>query len=142
MGYPNKRVSMTSVHGEPQQGGRLPADIWHAYMSAVTEHQACVPFRSSGEAISFKPFFGKLSSTGRSESPFGEGGPSKELPVRKHPSHARSHSRGAPRGGGLGERHTTPRRAAPAAPQRAPKAAPGNPGGGGPTVNRTGGAGA
>ena len=33
MGYPNRRVSMTDVHGEPQQGGYLPADIWHAYMA-------------------------------------------------------------------------------------------------------------
>src|SRR5256714_3889456 len=31
MGYPNRTVAMTSVHGESQQGGRLPADIWHAY---------------------------------------------------------------------------------------------------------------
>jgi penicillin-binding protein 1A len=141
MGYPNREVPMTSVHGEPQQGGRLPADIWHAYMSAVTEHQACVPFRTSSEATSFKPFFGKFSATGSSESPFGEGGPGKEHPGRPHPSHARSHSRGTPRGGGQGERHATPRGAAPAAPGRAPKAAPGKPGGG-PTVNRTGGAGA
>src|SRR3989441_5002675 len=109
MGYPNRRVSMTSVHGEPQQGGRLPADIWHAYMSAVTEHQACVPFRSSSEGISFKPFFGKFSTTGRSESPFGEGGSGNELPGRGRPSHARSRSRGAPRGGGRGKRHATPR---------------------------------
>src|SRR5580700_4042789 len=35
MGYPNKRVSMTDVHGEPQQGGYLPAEIWHAYMAEV-----------------------------------------------------------------------------------------------------------
>ena len=41
MGYPNKRVSMTDVHGEPQQGGYLPAEIWHAYMAAVTEGQTC-----------------------------------------------------------------------------------------------------
>ena len=34
MGYPNQRVSMTDVHGEPQQGGYLPAEIWHDYMSA------------------------------------------------------------------------------------------------------------
>ena len=34
MGYPNKRVAMTDVHGEPQQGGYLPAEIWHAYMAA------------------------------------------------------------------------------------------------------------
>ena len=41
MGYPNKRVSMTDVHGEPQQGGYLPAEIWHDYMAAVTEGQTC-----------------------------------------------------------------------------------------------------
>src|SRR6266853_4091060 len=41
MGYPNRRVSMTDVHGETQQGGRLPAAIWHAYMGAVTEGHPC-----------------------------------------------------------------------------------------------------
>ena len=35
-------VPMTDVHGEPQQGGYLPAEIWHAYMAAVTEGQPCV----------------------------------------------------------------------------------------------------
>ena len=35
---------MTDVHGEPQQGGYLPAEIWHAYMAAVTEGKPCVPF--------------------------------------------------------------------------------------------------
>jgi penicillin-binding protein 1A len=139
MGYPNREVPMTSVHGEPQQGGRLPSDIWHAYMSTVTEHQPCAPFRTPTEAISFKPFFGKFSTTGRSES-LGEGGPGKE--GRKRPSHARSHSRGAPHGGTQGERHTTPRKAPPTAPQHPPTpAAPGKARGEGPTVNRTGGAG-
>ena len=28
MGYPNRDVPMTDVHGEPQQGGALPAVIW------------------------------------------------------------------------------------------------------------------
>ena len=32
---------MTDVQGEPQQGGYLPAEIWHAYMAAVTEGQPC-----------------------------------------------------------------------------------------------------
>jgi penicillin-binding protein 1A len=64
MGYPNRRVSMTDVHGEPQQGGYLPAEIWHAYMAAVTEGQPCVPFPPSKEAISYKPFYGKYASTG------------------------------------------------------------------------------
>jgi penicillin-binding protein 1A len=137
MGYPNREVPMTSVHGEPQQGGRLPSDIWHAYMSAVTEHQPCAPFRTPAEAISFKPFFGKFSTTGRSES-FGEGGNE----GHKKPSHARSHSRAAPRGGGQGERHATPHKAAPRPPEHAhTPPAPGKAGGEGPTVNRTGGAG-
>ena len=47
MGYPNKRVSMTDVHGEPQQGGYLPAEIWHAYMAGVIEGKPCVPFPPS-----------------------------------------------------------------------------------------------
>ncbi|HTY95485.1 MAG TPA: transglycosylase domain-containing protein [Solirubrobacteraceae bacterium] len=64
MGYPNKRVEMTDVHGEPQQGGYLPAEIWHAYMAAVTEGQPCVPFPKSQEAPKYEPFFGKYSLGG------------------------------------------------------------------------------
>jgi penicillin-binding protein 1A len=64
MGYPNKRVPMTDVHGEPQQGGYLPAEIWHAYMAAVTEGQPCAEFPPSKEAISYEPFYGKYASTG------------------------------------------------------------------------------
>jgi penicillin-binding protein 1A len=73
MGYPNKRVSMTDVHGEPQQGGFLPAEIWHAYMSAVTEGQSCASFPEPKESISYQPFYGKFATTGRTESP-GESG--------------------------------------------------------------------
>ncbi len=51
MGYPTKRVEMTDVHGEPQQGGYLPAEIWHAYMAAVTEGEPCTEFPASKEAI-------------------------------------------------------------------------------------------
>ncbi len=61
MGYPRRDVSMTDVHGEPQQGGFLPAEIWHAYMAAVTEGQPCVPFAPSKEAIVYKPFQSKFS---------------------------------------------------------------------------------
>jgi penicillin-binding protein 1A len=64
MGYPNKRVSMTDVHGEPQQGGYLPAEIWHAYMSAVTEGKSCVPFPVAKESVSYVPFYGKFATTG------------------------------------------------------------------------------
>jgi penicillin-binding protein 1A len=68
MGYPNKDVPMTDVHGEPQQGGYLPAEIWHAYMAAVTEGQPCVPFPPSKEAISYRPFYGKYASTGLAQA--------------------------------------------------------------------------
>ncbi len=64
MGYPNKDISMTDVHGEPQQGGYLPAEIWHTYMSEVVGSD-CVPFPKSSEAISYHPFFGKYASTGK-----------------------------------------------------------------------------
>ena len=64
MGYPNRRVEMTDVHGEPQQGGYLPAEIWHDYMAAVTEGQPCVPFKPSQQAPSYVPWFGKYSIGG------------------------------------------------------------------------------
>ena len=68
MGYPTRRVSMTSVHGEIQQGGKLPSDIWHAYMSAVTAGQPCAPLHESSTGISYQPFYGKYATTGRAES--------------------------------------------------------------------------
>jgi penicillin-binding protein 1A len=68
MGYPNKNIPMTSVHGQPQQGGYLPAEIWHAYMAAVTEGESCASFPEATEPISYQPFFGKFASTGQSSS--------------------------------------------------------------------------
>jgi penicillin-binding protein 1A len=65
MGYPNRRVSMTDVHGEPQQGGYLPAEIWHAYMAAATEGEPCVEFPEPKEKISYEPFFGHFATTGQ-----------------------------------------------------------------------------
>ena len=93
MGYPTRRVSMTDVHGEPQQGGYLPAEIWHAYMAAVTEGQPCVEFPPPKESISYQPFFGRFATTGRSgESEQSSGEPSEKgqtkKPVEHHPTHA------------------------------------------------------
>ena len=65
MGYPNRRVSMTDVHGEPQQGGYLPAEIWHAYMAAVTESESCVQFPTSSEPISYSPVLRQVRHDGR-----------------------------------------------------------------------------
>src|SRR5205814_6235070 len=119
MGYPNRRVPMTSVHGEAQQGGRLPADIWHAYMSAVTEGKPCVPFKQSGESLSYKPFFGKLATTGRSTSSSSESGYVETYvpPSTQHRGKARSPAR---RGGGNGRRARPTAPAAPTAPAGPP----------------------
>ena len=40
MGYPKANISMTDVHGEPQFGGLLPAEIWHDFMSSVVHRRA------------------------------------------------------------------------------------------------------
>jgi penicillin-binding protein 1A len=68
MGYPNRRVSMTDVHGEPQQGGYLPAEIWHDYMAAVTEGKPCVDFKEAREPIVYRPFVGRFESEGEAEA--------------------------------------------------------------------------
>ncbi|HSZ70519.1 MAG TPA: transglycosylase domain-containing protein [Solirubrobacteraceae bacterium] len=68
MGYPTKRVPMTDVHGEPQQGGALPAEIWHDYMSGVVGTH-CVEFPQPTEPISYRPFFGKFATTGQATTP-------------------------------------------------------------------------
>jgi penicillin-binding protein 1A len=93
MGYPTKRVSMTDVHGEPQQGGYLPAEIWHAYMSQVLEGKTCQQFAPAKESLSYEPFYGKYATTGQSRSSFEEAG---ERP-REHKSpkpEAHSHGKG------------------------------------------------
>jgi penicillin-binding protein 1A len=112
MGYPNRRVPMTSVHGQPQQGGYLPAEIWHAYMSGVVNGN-CVPFPSSSESISYQPFFGKYASTGRTVEPTpgeeGAGTGKKEKkpgkpsgPPSEAEHEATNHGGGGPGGGGGG----------------------------------------
>ncbi len=93
MGYPNRRVSMTDVHGEPQQGGYLPAEIWHDYMAAATEGQPCVPFAEPKESISYQPFFGHFATTGRTSVTEQFGDETLEPKTRqpaKHPSTPRA----------------------------------------------------
>jgi penicillin-binding protein 1A len=86
MGYPNKLIPMTDVHGEPQQGGYLPAEIWHAYMAAVTEGEPCTEFPAATEPISYQPFFGKYASTGRSTAKEGFESEESTSPQKKQPS--------------------------------------------------------
>jgi penicillin-binding protein 1A len=142
MGYPNKRVSMTDVHGEPQQGGYLPAEIWHAYMSAVTEGKPCVPFPPAKESISYKPFYGKFASTGFTESVEEGGfGPSGAKKPEKGSGHKGKHSPSENESGGShGNGNGGERKAAvPAPPARGVGPARPSPGNG-TAVKRTGGA--
>jgi penicillin-binding protein 1A len=127
MGYPNRRVPMTDVHGEPQQGGALPAQIWHDYMSAVTEGKPCAPLHESTAGLTFQPFYGKYATTGRS-APEGESGETAPL------AHGRSHSRHKK------ESAVIEVQEAPAPKSPAPPAAPpGAPNAGQPAEPKTGG---
>jgi penicillin-binding protein 1A len=116
MGYPTRRVSMTSVHGQPQQGGYLPADIWHAYMTGVTEGKPCAALHEESTGIEYKPFYGKFATTGQAQASKEESAEASK--PKKHRSKANEPrvSPGAPR---------------PAAPATGPPAA-GKTGGAGP----------
>jgi penicillin-binding protein 1A len=138
MGYPNRRISMTDVHGQPQQGGYLPADIWHAYMAAVTEGRPCAEFPQPKESISYQPFYGKFASTGQAVGTAESEVSSAEHKAKKGPSHQHG---SAPGGAEPGAGHSNGGGPAvergPPAPHAAP---PKEPAGGGPTVKQTGGA--
>ena len=137
MGYPNKRVSMTSVHGELQEGGALPAVIWHDYMSAVTAGKPCPAFPTPTEQISYRPFYGKFTATGLSEGTGeGESGThSKRSTGRRPPHHSGG---GSPSGGGNGGTHHTGGGSLP--PAKGVNGSPAPSRGGGTTVRGTGGA--
>jgi penicillin-binding protein 1A len=63
VGYPNSRVSMTSVHGISVQGGSFPAQIWHDYM--LTAHGTnCDSFPPPTEAPHFSAFYGEHAANG------------------------------------------------------------------------------
>lgn len=101
MGYPKQNVPMTDVHGEPQQGGYLPAEIWHAYMAAVTEGEPCASFHEAKEPISYEPFFGKFASTGQSSSgESSEGESEKKKKPTKNKAPGEYHSPGVEQPGG------------------------------------------
>jgi membrane carboxypeptidase/penicillin-binding protein len=84
---------MTSVHGEPQQGGYLPAEIWHSYMSRVVEGKTCQSFPAAKESLSYQPFYGKFATTGQSES-FSEEHSNEERAAPKSKSRERKSERG------------------------------------------------
>ncbi|HEY2140436.1 MAG TPA: transglycosylase domain-containing protein [Solirubrobacteraceae bacterium] len=147
MGYPNKRVSMTSVHGQPQQGGYLPAEIWHAYMSSVLEGKTCEQFPSPSQSLSYQSFFGKFATTGQSESNQGSSGNGES--TTKGTPRGTGGSRGSKGGNGKkggGEHHNgggeAPREAEAPSPRAKAPSSPEQPvPGAGHTVKGTGGAG-
>ncbi len=99
MGYPKGRIPMTNVHGQPQQGGYLPAEIWHAYMAAVTEGKPCVAFPQPNESLSYQPFFGKFATTGQASTKESES-EEKEMQAKEKKGKAKH---GAARNGAAGE---------------------------------------
>jgi penicillin-binding protein 1A len=104
MGYPNRRVSMTDVHGELQEGGALPAVIWHDYMAPVVGSR-CVPFPAPTEPLTYQPFFGKYATTGQSSAP-------SEAEAAPAPGAGKAHGHGH-RGGGHAEQGGEPEAPAP-----------------------------
>ena len=135
MGYPSRRVSMTDVHGEPQQGGFLPAEIWHAYMAAVTEGKPCVEFPQPKESISYQPFYGKYAATGQAQSNQESEAQSKETGAKK--KHGKSGAT-TPGGTGTGNRTGPASERGAASPQPRERASP--PAATEPSVRKTGGA--
>jgi penicillin-binding protein 1A len=131
MGYPKQNVPMTDVHGQPQQGGYLPAEIWHAYMAAVTEGEPCTEFPSPTEPLSYQAFFGKFASTGRasgSESVEGKESETKSNAPKKSKPNEHAPAVEKPAGGGPESAHNpesgreapTPRAREPVEPAPAP----------------------
>jgi membrane peptidoglycan carboxypeptidase len=133
MGYPKRDIPMTDVHGEPQQGGALPAVIWKTYMSAVTEGKPCVELPQSKEAISYQPFYGKFATTGLAQAGQ-QSERSSEQPPAKH--FRRSRHTETPSGHSKGHAET-PSPSPPAGPPSGPAAHPPEEA---PTVRKTGGA--
>ncbi|MEA2470931.1 MAG: penicillin-binding protein, partial [Thermoleophilaceae bacterium] len=63
VGYPNSRVSMTSVHGIAVAGGTFPAQIWHDYMN-VAHGTNCNSFPPPTTPAQFSPFYGAHAANG------------------------------------------------------------------------------
>jgi penicillin-binding protein 1A len=134
MGYPKRDIPMTDVHGEPQQGGYLPAEIWHAYMAAVTEGKPCVEFPPSKEAISYEPFYGKYASTGLALAAQ-EAAQSSQHAAKKAP-----HQHAGSTEPGVGHRPGPTEASAPTPPARAPSTPPAQHAAEEPADKQTGGA--
>jgi penicillin-binding protein 1A len=63
VGYPNSKVPMLDVHGIQVNGGSLPSQIWHDYMSVAVGND-CADFPQPQDSFTAQPFFGSYSATG------------------------------------------------------------------------------
>jgi penicillin-binding protein 1A len=63
VGYPNSKVPMLNVHGIQVNGGSLPSQIWHDYMSVAVGND-CADFPQPQDSFNAQPFFGSYSATG------------------------------------------------------------------------------
>jgi penicillin-binding protein 1A len=142
MGYPKRDIPMTDVHGEPQQGGYLPAEIWHTYMDPVVGTR-CVPFPQPTEPLVYQPFFGHFATTGEAAAP----GPAIEAsPIPRKAGHKPRHTPGAvtpgagreapggagePQAGGGAPQESAPAEKSPTPPAHAPAEEPAGGGNGG-----------
>ncbi|HEV7362892.1 MAG TPA: hypothetical protein VGN71_00785, partial [Solirubrobacteraceae bacterium] len=61
--YPNSKVPMLDVHGIQVNGGSLPSQIWHDYMSVAVGND-CADFPQPQDSFTAQPFFGSYSATG------------------------------------------------------------------------------
>jgi penicillin-binding protein 1A len=138
VGYPNQKVSMSSVHGIAVAGGTFPAEIWHNYMSAVATKD-CSDFQPPASGASFQPFFGKYSSNGYSGGGGGYGNDTGSQQKDENKDNSQNNGNGTTGGGGYDPNlYESP-------PQAAPKTSPpstgGGGGGGGKTKGNSGGGG-
>ena len=64
MGYPQANISMNDVHGQPQFGGLLPAQIWQRFMSQVIT-PPCAPLADpAANPMTYVPFSGIYQQKG------------------------------------------------------------------------------
>jgi penicillin-binding protein 1A len=106
MGYRDKNISMTDVHGQPQFGGLLPAQIWHDFMSSIVT-PPCAQFEPpTSDPMTYLPFSGVYQREGaaayvaKSTGPTGATGASQGTGGTQSPTTGGSPTSGGPAPGG------------------------------------------
>ena len=64
MGYPQANISMLDVHGQPQFGGLLPAQIWHNFMVGVATPPCAQLVDPASVPMTYVPFSGHYEQLG------------------------------------------------------------------------------